>query len=81
MPGEGRRRQRHKWPVRQVDKRAGREEWWGGVVGEADLKLRGISMRKENNVAQMRMPVRKNGIVGSPSAHRPDWRGLNRSCK
>lgn len=37
--------------VRQVDKRAGPAELWEGVVGEAGFKVRGRSIRRENNVA------------------------------
>lgn len=37
--------------VRQVDKRAGPAELWEGVVGESGFKVRGRSIRRENNVA------------------------------
>lgn len=36
---------RQEGSVRQVDKRAGPAELWGGVVGEAGFKVRGRSIR------------------------------------
>ena len=42
---------RHEGSVRQVDKRTGPAELSEGVVGEAGFKVRGRSIRRENNVA------------------------------
>ena len=42
---------KHEGSVRQVDKRTGPAELSEGVVGEAGFKVRGRSIRRENNVA------------------------------
>lgn len=67
--------------MRQVNKRAEYRELWGAGVGEADLRVRGRSIRKEDNVAQIRIPGREGkGSVGGPALPppQPDQGGLKR---
>lgn len=77
MPREG--GDGDEWPVRQVDKSAGRGELWGGVVGEAGFKARGKYQEGEQRGSNNLWKERQR--IGGEARQPRGSGGLKRSCE